>query len=136
MEIALHTWPYTMFANNDGEKLGRLKTASPPEVSQVESPAKFKFIPGKGSSLENCRRIKNYCLLLNSSLSNFLRIVEKMAAQFLTRMGQLGLGVAVVGGVVNSALYNGKSSMGLLYRRNCIITCILFNRFIIWVWLE
>jgi prohibitin 1 len=30
-----------------------------------------------------------------------------MAAQFLNRLGQLGLGVAVVGGVVNSALYNG-----------------------------
>nr|QBH74220.1 prohibitin [Isotomurus palustris] len=29
-----------------------------------------------------------------------------MAAQFLTRIGQLGVGVAVVGGVVNSALYN------------------------------
>lgn len=30
-----------------------------------------------------------------------------MAAQFLNRIGQLGLGVALVGGVVNSALYNG-----------------------------
>lgn len=29
-----------------------------------------------------------------------------MAAQFFNRIGQLGLGVAVVGGVVNSALYN------------------------------
>ncbi|XP_065343120.1 prohibitin 1 [Cloeon dipterum] len=29
-----------------------------------------------------------------------------MAAQFLNRLGQLGLGVAVVGGVINSALYN------------------------------
>ncbi|CAL8074053.1 unnamed protein product [Orchesella dallaii] len=29
-----------------------------------------------------------------------------MAAQFLTRIGQLGLGVALAGGVVNSALYN------------------------------
>lgn len=29
-------------------------------------------------------------------------------AQFLNRIGQLGLGVAVVGGVINSALYNGK----------------------------
>lgn len=28
-------------------------------------------------------------------------------AQFLNRIGQLGLGVAVVGGVLNSALYNG-----------------------------
>ncbi|CAD6997192.1 unnamed protein product [Ceratitis capitata] len=29
-----------------------------------------------------------------------------MAAQFFNRIGQLGLGVAVLGGVVNSALYN------------------------------
>ncbi|KAJ9584932.1 hypothetical protein L9F63_020738 [Diploptera punctata] len=29
-----------------------------------------------------------------------------MAAQFFNRIGQIGLGVAVVGGVVNSALYN------------------------------
>lgn len=29
-----------------------------------------------------------------------------MAAQFFNRVGQLGLGVAVIGGVVNSALYN------------------------------
>ncbi|PNF26049.1 hypothetical protein B7P43_G06405 [Cryptotermes secundus] len=30
-----------------------------------------------------------------------------MAAQFFNRVGQIGLGVALVGGVVNSALYNG-----------------------------
>lgn len=30
-----------------------------------------------------------------------------MAAQLFNRIGQLGLGVALVGGVVNSALYNG-----------------------------
>lgn len=30
-----------------------------------------------------------------------------MAANFFNRIGQLGLGVALVGGVVNSALYNG-----------------------------
>lgn len=29
-----------------------------------------------------------------------------MAAQFFNRIGQMGLGVAIVGGVVNSALYN------------------------------
>jgi len=33
-----------------------------------------------------------------------------MAAQFFNRIGQIGLGVALVGGVVNSALYNGKVS--------------------------
>ncbi|KOB78151.1 Prohibitin protein WPH, partial [Operophtera brumata] len=31
-----------------------------------------------------------------------------MAAHLFNRIGQLGLGVAVVGGVVNSALYNGR----------------------------
>lgn len=30
-----------------------------------------------------------------------------MAAQFFNRLGQLGLGIALAGGVVNSALYNG-----------------------------
>jgi hypothetical protein len=34
-------------------------------------------------------------------------IFSDMASQFLNRLGQLGLGIAVVGGVVNSALYNG-----------------------------
>lgn len=29
-------------------------------------------------------------------------------AQLFNRIGQLGLGVALVGGVVNSALYNGN----------------------------
>jgi prohibitin 1 len=32
----------------------------------------------------------------------------EMAAQFFNRVGQIGLAVALVGGVVNSALYNGK----------------------------
>lgn len=31
-----------------------------------------------------------------------------MAAQFFNRIGQLGLGVALTAGVVNSALYNGE----------------------------
>lgn len=31
-----------------------------------------------------------------------------MAVNLFNRIGQLGLGVALVGGVVNSALYNGK----------------------------
>lgn len=31
-----------------------------------------------------------------------------MAAQFFNTIGKLGLGIAVVGGVVNTALYNGK----------------------------
>ena len=34
-----------------------------------------------------------------------------MATQFFNRLGQLGLGVAIVGGVVNSALYNGKRTI-------------------------
>lgn len=31
------------------------------------------------------------------------------AVNFFNRIGQLGLGVALVGGVVNSALYNGNN---------------------------
>lgn len=34
-----------------------------------------------------------------------------MTTQFFNRIGQLGLGVALVGGVVNSALYNGKFNL-------------------------
>lgn len=33
-----------------------------------------------------------------------------MAAQLFNRIGQIGLGVAIAGGVVNSALYNGMDS--------------------------
>ena len=32
-----------------------------------------------------------------------------MAAQLFNRIGQIGLGLALTGGVINSALYNGKS---------------------------
>ena len=35
-----------------------------------------------------------------------LNFSEKMAAQLFNRLGQLGLGVAIAGGVVNSALFN------------------------------
>lgn len=31
------------------------------------------------------------------------------AAQIFNRIGQVGLGIALVGGVVNSALYNGMT---------------------------
>ena len=31
---------------------------------------------------------------------------DKMAAQIFNRLGQLGLGVAIAGGVANSALFN------------------------------
>ena len=31
-----------------------------------------------------------------------------MAAKLLNTIGKLGIGIAVAGGVVNSALYNGK----------------------------
>lgn len=31
-----------------------------------------------------------------------------MAAKFLNTIGKLGIGVAIAGGVINSALYNGK----------------------------
>lgn len=41
----------------------------------------------------------------------------EMAAQFFNRIGQIGLGVALVGGVVNSALYNGKGIRTVLVFR-------------------
>ena len=33
-------------------------------------------------------------------------VLHGMASQIFTRIGQLGLGVALAGGVVNSALFN------------------------------
>lgn len=36
-----------------------------------------------------------------------------MAAQLFNRIGQVGLGMALVGGVVNSALYNGTYTFNL-----------------------
>lgn len=33
-----------------------------------------------------------------------------MAAQIFNRIGQMGLGLALAGGVINSALYNGRYS--------------------------
>ena len=44
-------------------------------------------------------------------------------AQFLTRIGQLGLGLAVAGSVVNSALYNGEFGH---YYENSVFDCIIF----------
>jgi len=45
---------------------------------------------------------------INLSLQIYLILLIKSdMAQFLTRIGQLGLGLAVAGSVVNSALYNG-----------------------------
>jgi prohibitin 1 len=48
---------------------------------------------------------------------SILFVSTEMAAQFLNRLGQLGLGVAVVGGVVNSALYNGKTLLDSKYSK-------------------
>lgn len=45
-----------------------------------------------------------------------------MAAQLFNRIGQVGLGMALVGGVVNSALYNGTkpliTTIKLLLKKN------------------
>ena len=38
-----------------------------------------------------------------------------MSAQFFNRIGQIGLGVAVIGGVVNSALYNGNKFVSCVH---------------------
>ena len=37
-----------------------------------------------------------------------MSLLKVMAARLFNRIGQLGLGVAVVGSVVNTALYNGR----------------------------
>ena len=44
-----------------------------------------------------------------------------MAAQIFNRIGQLGLGVALVGGVVNSALYNGMLELKIIILRSHIL---------------
>lgn len=44
---------------------------------------------------------------------------DKMAGRVLNRIASLGLGVAVVGGVVNTALYNGKAVVGSQFCRCC-----------------
>ena len=37
-----------------------------------------------------------------------------MAAKLLNTLGRLGIGIAVAGGVINSALYNGKSIWSII----------------------
>jgi hypothetical protein len=63
------------------------------------------YVPPPKSSLANST-IKE-----NSAYDNSCMNFAEMAAQFFNRVGQIGLGVALVGGVVNSALYNGKGPM-------------------------
>jgi hypothetical protein len=43
---------------------------------------------------------------INSVHDNSCVEFTEMAAQFFKEIGEIGLGVAVVGGTVNSALYN------------------------------
>lgn len=38
-----------------------------------------------------------------------------MAAQIFNTLGKLGIGLAVAGGVANSALYNGKSCKVIVF---------------------
>lgn len=60
-----------------------------------------------------------------------------MAVSFFNRLGQLGLGVALAGGVVNSALYNGKISFMSLKNYMSLISfsvdgghrAVIFDRF-------
>ena len=40
-------------------------------------------------------------------ISSFTWFWNKMAASFLNKLGFVGLGIACVGGVVNTALFNG-----------------------------
>lgn len=47
--------------------------------------------------------------------SFIIHVQVKMAASFLNRIAALGIGVAAIGGVVNTALYNGKMQLCLLF---------------------
>lgn len=53
-----------------------------------------------------------------------------MASQIFNKIGQLGLGVALVGGVVNSALFNGKIlikiQISLLIVHNVLIFWLVY----------
>lgn len=51
-----------------------------------------------------------------------------MAAQLFNRIGQVGLGVALVGGVVNSALYNGMNL--IIFKYFCVKTHIYRTMFL------
>ena len=57
---------------------------------------------------------ENYSIASRAQVSSFTCKV-KMAASFLNRIAALGIGVAAIGGVVNTALYNGKMQLCLLF---------------------
>ena len=46
--------------------------------------------------------------------------VEMASSQIFNALGKIGVGLAIAGGVVNSALYNGKSS-------NCSLRDLLYG---------
>ena len=56
---------------------------------------------------------ENNSIVSRAQVSSFTCKV-KMAASFLNRIAALGIGVAAIGGVVNTALYNGKMQLCLL----------------------
>lgn len=50
-----------------------------------------------------------------------------MAAKVFESIGKFGLALAVAGGVVNSALYNGETLKGggpLPFARRCLLVCL------------
>ena len=57
---------------------------------------------------------ENNSIVSRAQVSSFTCKV-KMAASFLNRIAALGIGVAAIGGVVNTALYNGKMQLSLLF---------------------
>lgn len=57
---------------------------------------------------------ENNSIVSRAQVSSFTWKV-KMAASFLNRIAALGIGVAAIGGVVNTALYNGKMQLCLLF---------------------
>ena len=57
---------------------------------------------------------ENNSIVSRAQVSSFTCKI-KMAASFLNRIAALGIGVAAIGGVVNTALYNGKMQLCLLF---------------------
>lgn len=57
---------------------------------------------------------ENNSIVSRAQVSSFTCKI-KMAASFLNRIAALGIGVAAIGGVVNTALYNGKMQRCLLF---------------------
>lgn len=57
---------------------------------------------------------ENNSIISRAQVSSFTCKI-KMAASFFNRIAALGIGVAAIGGVVNTALYNGKMQLCFMF---------------------